>query len=256
MIPLRDDNQSSSRPVVTIGIVAACVLIYATQATGKGAIDAVTAGLAMLPARLSGDLQVSSAFIFHEEQSGLASAPAAWVPDWLTMLTCTFLHADILHLLGNVWFLWVFGDNVEDRFGKVRFLCFYLACGFLASLAEYVSDPHSWRLCVGASGAIAGVMGAYLRLFPSARILTLLMLGIWIKVFEAPAWGLLVFWFACQVISALMTVGSGAVAGVAWWAHIGGFFAGFAFAAWFEKREGMPERPRVAVAHRGRSPRR
>lgn len=162
------------------------------------------------------------------------SMPQAALP----VLTSMFLHAGWLHILGNMLFLYIFGDNVEDRVGHARYLIFYLLCGTCAALAQLWSAPHSRMPMVGASGAIAGVMGAYFCLYPRARIVTLIFLFIFIDFIEVPAFFFLAFWFVLQFISGAATAisGSAAQGGVAWWAHIGGFLCGVALLFIFKKR--------------------
>lgn len=177
------------------------------------------------------------------------------MPEWLTLLTCTFLHGGWLHVIGNLLFLWIFGDNVEDRFGRVPFLVFYLVCGAAASAAHLVSNPASTVPTVGASGAIAGVMGAYLFLYPHSRVSMLIVFGFFVDVVVLPAPFFLGYWFLLQLLEAGMTDGAGG--GVAWWAHIGGFALGgsvaaaLRFMAWLR-----PAPPAVALSRRryGRPP--
>lgn len=142
----------------------------------------------------------------------------------LTLLTCIFLHGGWMHILGNMWFLYIFGDNVEDRFGHGMFAVFYVASGVVASLAHYLSDPSSTMPTIGASGAIAGVMGAYFVFYPHARVLCVIPLGPFLQTFVLPAPLFLGIWFVIQVISGIWSTGESA--GVAWWAHIGGFVVG------------------------------
>jgi membrane associated rhomboid family serine protease len=147
---------------------------------------------------------------------------------WLTIFTSMFLHGGLFHLLGNMWALYIFGDNVEDRMGPVRFLIFYLLCGAAAALVHVLMNPGSMIPTVGASGAISGVMGAYLVLFPFARVITLVPLFFFPYFFEIPAIFFIGVWFAGQLVSAFMTsaLAPPDVGGVAWWAHVGGFVAG------------------------------
>ncbi|HEX7939777.1 MAG TPA: rhomboid family intramembrane serine protease [Gemmatimonadaceae bacterium] len=160
------------------------------------------------------------------------SSTAACVVDdspfnWLTPLTSIFLHGGWMHLLGNMWFFWVFGNNIEDSMGPRRFLAFYLLCGVLAAAAHIASAPASAIPTVGASGAISGIMGAYLILFPKARVNLLFFFVIFIKTIPVPAWVALLWWFGWQVISGLPAVqGAADTGGVAVWAHVGGFVAG------------------------------
>jgi membrane associated rhomboid family serine protease len=212
MIPLHDDNPASSKPLVTLLVLAACVLVFLWQlslgAAGRravlalGLIPAVLLGRADLPAELS------------------VVAPP------LTLLTSMFMHGGWLHLIGNMLFLWVFADNVEDSMGHGRFVLFYVVCGVAAALAQALPDPTSQIPMVGASGAVSGVLGAYLLLYPHARVLTLIPLGIWFPIVRIPAGILLTLWFALQLLSNYLLQASGKGGGVAFRAHIGGFVAG------------------------------
>ena len=149
------------------------------------------------------------------------------IDSYWPFLTSIFLHAGLLHIVGNMWMLWIFGDNVEDRMGRGRFLVFYLLCGVIAGLVHWWSNPHSDVPVVGASGAIAGVLGAYLALFPRARVETLLLLLFWPVFLEVPAILFLGIWFGIQLLSGTAALlGPQQVGGIAWWAHIGGFAAG------------------------------
>ena len=152
------------------------------------------------------------------------------VPPFLTPLTCIFLHGGWMHFLGNMWFLYIFGDNVEDRFGRWGYLLFYLASGVAASLSHLVTDPQSTVPTIGASGAIAGVMGAYLVSYPHARVLTLIPIFYIIRVEVLPAPIFLGIWFVIQLFQGVAAVTSVQTTGVAWWAHIGGFAVGAAVA--------------------------
>ena len=154
------------------------------------------------------------------------------IPAPLTLLTSMFVHGDLFHLGGNMLYLWVFADNVEDRLGSVRFLAFYLLCGLSAAGAQVALMPESTIPMVGASGAIAGVLGAYMLLYPTARVLTLVVLVIFIRIMYLPSVLLLGIWFLIQLWSA----GSGGTVGVAWYAHVGGFVAGLVLVGVFAKR--------------------
>ncbi len=156
-------------------------------------------------------------------------APSA-VPPWLTLLTCIFLHGGWMHFIGNMWFLFIFGDNVEDRLGHVGFLVFYLAAGIAASAAHLATNPASPIPTIGASGAIAGVMGAYFYLYPHARVLTLVPIFVILQMVVLPASVFLAIWFAIQFFQGIFSVGATQATGVAWWAHIGGFAVGLAVA--------------------------
>jgi membrane associated rhomboid family serine protease len=169
----------------------------------------------------------------HRLMSGEFASQFQYGGRYLSVLTAMFLHGGWLHLIGNMLYLWIFGDNVEDRMGRVRFFVFYILCGVAASVGQALASPHSNVPTIGASGAIAGVLGAYFALFPRARVLTLIPIGIFIRVMELPAFFFLGFWFLLQFLYGSMMRGEG---GVAWWAHVGGFVAGFVFVQIFKKR--------------------
>jgi len=148
-----------------------------------------------------------------------------------------FLHGGWLHLLGNMLYLWIFGDNVEDRLGHGRFILFYLLCGVAAALAQIYVSPTSKTPMIGASGAIAGVLGAYLLLFPQSRVLALIPIAFFLQVVEIPAFVFLLFWFFMQFLSGAVAITAYMTEGVAWWAHIGGFVSGMALGYLFPKRK-------------------
>jgi len=177
------------------------------------------------------------AIIPAELLSGEDLPPTIPVPVWLTILTSMFLHGGLIHLLGNMLYLWIFGDNVEDAMGPIRFLLFYILCGVAAALAQIAIDPGSATPLIGASGAIAGVLAAYFMLFPYARVLTLIPIFFFLRLVSVPAVLLLGIWFFLQVISGAGSLGSGG--GVAWFAHIGGFIAGAVLVFLFRRR-GIP----------------
>jgi len=169
--------------------------------------------------------------------SGTDLPPTIPFPIWITLFTSMFLHGGLLHVLGNMLYLWIFGDNVEDAMGHVRFFVFYLACGVAAAFAQMAIAPHSPVPQIGASGAIAGVLAAYFMLFPYARVLTLIPIFFFIRLIAIPAVFFLGFWFIFQVISGAGALGS--EGGVAWFAHIGGFIAGGILVFLFRRR-GVP----------------
>lgn len=213
MFPLRDENPTRRAPVVTYGLVALCAAVW---------IGVQGAGLD--PSRFEASVARFGAVPLEVLTPGEGRRG--------TLVTSMFLHGGWLHLIGNLWFLWIFGNNVEDTLGRGRFLLFYLVAGVLAALAHVASNPGSAVPMVGASGAISGVMGAYLVLFPRARVKTLLFLLILITIVEVPAWVYLVYWFSLQLASSAWTVGSG----VAFWAHIGGFVVGVSAVLPFRNR--------------------
>ena len=224
MIPLRDDNPSRITPLVTISLVVACVIVFVWQLSlgGRGDQQA-TYSLGLIPSVLFG--------IHHLPPALVLVPPAA------TIFTSMFLHGGWMHIIGNMLYLWIFGDNVEDAMGHARFLVFYLTCGVAAALTQALLDPQSTLPMLGASGAISGVLGAYLLLYPRARVLTLVPLGFFSQVVWLPAAFILLLWFGLQLLSNLFTrSGSG---GVAFGAHIGGFLAGMLLVGLF-KRRGIP----------------
>ena len=177
------------------------------------------------------------ALVPAEFLSGTDLPPLIPFPIWITLFTSMFIHGGLLHVLGNMLYLWIFGDNVEDAMGHVKFFIFYLVCGVAAAFAQIAIAPHSPVPQIGASGAIAGVLAAYFMLFPYARVLTLIPIFFFIRLVAIPAVFLLGFWFILQVISGAGALGSGS--GVAWFAHIGGFIAGGILVFLF-KRRGVP----------------
>ncbi|NJD69351.1 MAG: rhomboid family intramembrane serine protease [Candidatus Methylomirabilota bacterium] len=220
MIPLKDNIPSSRAPVVTLALIGANILVYINQMMRTP--QEVVAFI-----RLYGltPLEISSG-------DSLASHP---VPLYATIVTSMFVHGGLFHLGGNMLYLWIFGDNVEDRMGRLKFIMFYLLSGLGAAAAQVWADPGSKIPMIGASGAISGVLAAYLFLFPRARVLTLIPLGLFLQVAEIPALVVLGFWIVIQVLNGLMTLG-GQAGGVAWLAHVGGFVAGLVmvipFAGW------------------------
>ncbi|MBL9076124.1 MAG: rhomboid family intramembrane serine protease [Planctomycetes bacterium] len=251
MIPLRDSVPASRTPIVTYTMVGLCTLVFLAQLADPR--DDLVLRYGMVPARVF-DPDGLHVMAFGRQSLRL---PQAGVADWLTLLTCTFLHGGWMHFLGNMWFLWIFGDNVEDRFGRLRFLLFYLGCGVAASAAHLWSAPDSAVPTVGASGAIAGVMGAYLLLYPHSRVQMLVIWGFFVDLIVLPAPFFLGYWFLLQLLPGLLSAGQ-VGGGVAWWAHIGGFVVGAGIAALLRARERLrPEPPsRVLVRqqwgrHRG-----
>ena len=209
MIPLRDENPSHTVPFVTRTIIVLNALCFLYEVALGPQLRAFVFEWGFVPERVSLAL------------GGLES-PAAG----LTVLTSMFLHGGWAHLLGNMWYLWIFGDNVEDRLGHAGFALFYLASGIVAAAAHHLTYPHSTIPTVGASGAIAGVLGAYLVAFPGARVQTLLPLFIVVQIVALPAVIVLGLWFVVQLFTGTLALGGGAAGGIAWWAHIGGFVFG------------------------------
>ena len=217
MIPLRDSNPTRRFPIVTIGLIALCVVVFLyelmVQATsGDVGFERLIRDWGLVPASLTG-------------QAG--AERTAGPPAILTVFSSMFLHADPLHIGGNMLYLWIFGNNVEDRLGRPLFLVFYLAGGVIAALAQVAIAPDSTVPVIGASGAIAAVLGAYVVLYPRARVQTLVYLGFFYQLIQVPAILILGLWFAIQVASAVLSLGDPSTSGgVALFAHVGGFVAG------------------------------
>ena len=223
MLPIRDENPHFLTPYVTYGLVAINVVAWLVL-QGAGAplpLAKSLCTLGLLPAELLG--QVRSGMRI-DLGSGLACVLEAR-GHWSTLITHMFLHGGWMHLLGNMWFLWIFGNNVEDAMGHRRFILFYLLCGLAAAAAQMLSNPASPMPMVGASGAIGGVMGAYVMLYPRVNVHMLVWFGFYVTTIAIPAFWMLGYWFAVQVVGGLGSVGA-AGGGVAFWAHIGGFVAG------------------------------
>lgn len=222
MIPLHDDNPTSITPVITVAFMVACVLVFLWQiGQGPGAQEQVVYALGFIPALLFGHAHIDPA--------------VAWVAPSVTLLTSMFMHGGWLHLLGNMLYLWIFGNNVEDAMGHGRFVLFYLLCGLAAAMAQALPDPTSTIPMVGASGAISGVLGAYFLLYPRARVLVLIPLGVFTQLVRLPAIWVLGLWFGMQLLSGAANIGSRG--GVAFSAHIGGFLAGVALIPVFRHRD-------------------
>ena len=222
MIPLKDDTPSARRPYVTTALIGGCCAVFLWQRSldGVQARRAIVA-LGAIPAVLLSDARLP--------------ADLQWLPRYAAPLTSMFLHGGWLHLLGNLLYLWIYGDNVEDCMGHARYLVFYVACGLAAVAAQALSNPHSAYPIIGASGAISGVLGAYLLLFPRARVLTLVLLPFFFTTLRVPAMWLLLLWFAAQLLSDIAVPDGGAA--VAFRAHIGGFLAGLLLLPLFKRRE-------------------
>jgi len=229
MFPLSDDNPRELMPVVTWSLIGACVVVFLWQLSYGGPEGLVVFAYGMIPARVFGHAELAD---------GIATVPA-----WLTVITSMFMHGGWLHLGGNMLYLWIFGDNVEDSMGHARFLVFYLLCGIAAAMTQGLIDPTSTIPMVGASGAISGVLGAYILLHPQATVRTLVFLGFFVTIVHVPALIVLGVWFLLQFVSA---AGSSTDApGVAFWAHVGGFIAGMVLVPFFRRREvGLLQGPR------------
>ena len=240
MIPYHDENATIRPAYVTLGLIAACSFAWLWyQGMGRElplAESVCTGGL--IPGELTQTLRAGMAFPITERLSCVIGPG----PQYLNVLSSMFLHGGWMHLIGNMWFLWLFGNNIEDSMTRPRFLIFYLLCGLGAALAQVMADPRSAVPMVGASGAISGVMGAYLVLYPRARVYTLVPLGFFLTTFALPAWVMLIYWMVLQIFGGLAQRVAEEGGGVAFWAHIGGFVAGVVLIKLFAK-------PNHVVAH-------
>jgi len=247
VFPIRDDNPHFLTPVVTYGIIAANSVVWVlVQGFGtEPLLPTSVCELGLVPADLLGRLPVGT-------RVPLGPAFACVVhpgPSWYTLFTSMFLHGGWMHLIGNMWFLWIFGNNVEDSMGHLRFVLFYLLCGLAAAVFQVFSQPDSGVPMVGASGAIGGVMGAYVVLYPRVRVHMLVILGFYVTRIVVPAFFMLGYWFLLQLVGGAVALGR-AGGGVAFWAHVGGFLAGGLLVIPFRNRALVARHPYHGWTHR------
>ena len=223
LIPLRDNQPTSTFPIITIILIVANVIAYIAQQLNP----LITQTLTMVPAEISHGYDSRHALMLMTDAGPQRFLPVAPHPLWITIFTSMFLHGSLLHIGGNMLYLWIFGNNIEDALGKVRFTVFYFLCGIAAAFAQILSSPSSTTPVLGASGAIAGVLGAYYLLYPNARVLSIVpfFLAFVVEVRAAFVLGL---WFVLEVIQGFEGMGMQTGGGVAVWAHVGGFLAGVA----------------------------
>jgi membrane associated rhomboid family serine protease len=231
MFPFRDENATVRTPVVTIAIIALCVFVWIfIQGAGMGeSLSASVCNHGLIPGELTQKAPVGSGFRMDEGHVCLVDVG----PEYENIFTSMFLHGSWMHLLGNMWFLWLFGNNIEDSMTRPRFAIFYLLCGIAAAFLQVMANPSSPVPMVGASGAISGVMGAYLILYPRVKVYTLVWLGFFVTNWALPAWAMLIYWIGLQLLGGL----GGSDGGVAFWAHVGGFVAGMALIKIFARRD-------------------
>lgn len=216
MIPLRDSARSRTLPLITLAVIALNVLVFLQELTlaGERELFLLFRQYGVVPAEIGPPARVLRLLLAGEFDV------------LLPLVTATFLHGGWLHLIGNMLYLWVFADNIEDRMGRIRFILFYVVAGALANYVQVLVAPGSQIPVVGASGAVAAVLGAYFVTFPRSRVLALVPLGLFVTVTEVPAVVFLFLWFGLQVLSGVASLGVPAAGGVAWWAHVGGFVVG------------------------------
>ncbi len=237
MFPYHDENETQRTPYVTMALIAANVAAWlVVQGAGSELpLAQSVCNLGLIPGELTQSLPPGTGFPMGDEIACLTDPG----PQYLHLLTSMFLHGGWMHLLGNMWFLWLFGNNIEDSTTRPRFLAFYLLSGLAAAMAQIMANPMSEVPMVGASGAISGVMGAYLVLFPRVRVFTMVPLGFFFYQMALPAWVMLIYWMALQFFGGITSIVSeeGGGGGVAFWAHVGGFVAGVVLINVFERRD-------------------
>ncbi len=240
VFPLSDDNPHFLTPIATYAITAANIAAWLWfQGLGsEPTLSRSLCTLGLIPGELLHSLAPGSAFPLGTGEVCVITEHAAWH----TLLTSMFLHGGWMHILGNLWFLWIFGNNVEDSMGHARFLLFYLLCGLAAAGAQIASDPTSGIPMIGASGAIGGVMGAYVLLYPRVHVKMLIVLGFYVTTVAVPAYLMLGYWFLIQLLGGFGSIGAEG-GGVAFWAHVGGFAAGIALVGAFRDPELLKRHP-------------
>jgi len=216
MIPIKDDNPTRTYPYVTVGLIVLNSAVFIYELSLGPYFEIFLNRYGAIPM-----------FILRME------APGGYAPPYITLFTSMFLHGGLFHLAGNMLYLWIFGNNIEDSMGHFRFILFYLICGIVAVYTFSIMSPYSTIPMVGASGAVSGVLGAYLILFPRARVLTLIPYGFYMQIVKVPAIFVLGFWIVVQLINGMVSGGAGG--GVAWFAHVGGFVAGIVLIHLFKK---------------------
>lgn len=240
MFPIRDDNPHFITPYATFAIIAANVAAWIfLQGLGtEPALSASVCQLGLIPGELLQIVEPGTRL----QISASAYCELGASSNWHTLLTSMFMHGSWLHIIGNMWFMWIFGNNVEDSMGHVRFVVFYLLSGLAAAAAQILADPGSSVPMVGASGAIGGVMGAYILLYPRVHVHMLVFLGFFITTVAVPAYLMLGYWLLIQVFSGLASTGAQG-GGVAFWAHVGGFAAGALLVTVFKDRRLVERHP-------------
>jgi membrane associated rhomboid family serine protease len=258
VFPLRDENPHFTTPYATYGLIALNVLAWVLlQGFGtEPALSSSVCRYGLMPAELLDLVPAGTRFQVGPDTYCTVAGGGSWG----TLLTSMFMHGGWMHLIGNMWFLWIFGNNVEDAMGHVRFVVFYLLCGLAAAGLQTAFQPDSLIPMVGASGAIGGVMGAYVLMYPRVNVDFFVVLGFYVNTIVVPAYFMIGYWFLLQVVSGAMSVGAEG-GGVAFWAHVGGFVAGALLSFVFRNREMLERHPyygwnQRSAAQRWRSVRR
>ena len=243
MFPYRDENETQRTPFVTLAVIAGTSYVWLAVQGGGAALPLAQSvcELGLIPGELTLSLPAGTAFDLGDDLACVTDPGRQ--PS--SVVTSMFLHGSWMHLLGNMWFLWLFGNNIEDSMTRPRFVAFYLLCGLAAAMAQVWADPTSGVPMVGASGAISGVMGAYLVLFPRVRVWTMIPLGFFFHSMALPAWVMLIYWAFLQVAGGVTSLAAEQGGGVAFWAHVGGFVAGVVLIKFFEREDRL-------AAHRAR----
>lgn len=235
MIPYHDENETQRTAVVTLVLIALCVAAWVFVQGAGAALPLMTSvcNLGLIPGELLGTVPVGAGFAM-DENLACVTDPG---PQYLNVITSMFLHGGWMHLIGNMWFLWLFGNNIEDSMSRPRFIAFYLLCGVAAALGQVFAEPDSIIPMVGASGAISGVMGGYLVLYPRVRVFTFVTLGFFMTTVALPAWVMLLYWAGLQLFGGFTSSLAPESGGVAFWAHLGGFVAGVVLIKLFARRD-------------------
>jgi membrane associated rhomboid family serine protease len=233
VFPYHDENETQRTPYVTLALIALSTLawLFIQGAGASLTLAQSVCELGLIPGELTLSLAPGTPFPMGEGLACLTDSGR----QFSNVITSMFLHGSWMHLLGNMWFLWLFGNNIEDSMTRPRFVAFYLLAGLAAALAQVAADPASEVPMVGASGAISGVMGAYLVLFPRVRVFTMVPLGFFLHSMALPAWGMLIYWAFLQFAGGVVSIASEQAGGVAFWAHVGGFLAGVVLVKVFER---------------------
>jgi membrane associated rhomboid family serine protease len=248
VIPYRDENPTTLPPIVTVGIIALNVIAWLfIEGAGAGrAVDAAVCNYGLIPGEILQRVPPGSGV---EMAPGVVCAvdPS---PQYWTVLTSMFMHGGWMHLIGNMVFFWVFGNNIEDAMGHVRFALFYIMCGVAAAATQVLVTPSSTVPMVGASGAISGILGAYLLLYPRVRVHAVVFLGFYVTSIAIPAFVMLGYWIVLQLLSSLSSLGARQTGGTAFFAHIGGFAAGLVLIRLFARREYLERRVMLPGGYR------